>query len=586
MSSPKSPPLETSTGRTPFFQSTGSGALYGWHHKPPDNLPSKGIGVVLCPPLGFEQIHAHRAYRRWAESFAEGGFHAVRFDYRHTGNSSGDGPAASCVSSYLADILSIADKLLSQGRKGVAFVGCRFGATLAVLAAKERPSSMLILWNPITSGRRYARELRAIAAMSAAHQLPASNTVECAGFEITSTSMDEIATLEIKNTDLKNVLNTLLIDDNIKSKLGGTEGIEKLPSVDDSSVEMILREPHNTQVPRVLFRQTCDWLNDKCAEQNSLNSNLKPFALQYSAKLDAATSDSAESIEIIRNIPHLVGIHNRCKGVYEQSTFVILLNAGSVHSAGPNRLYCQISRALANVGISSLRLDLRNLGDSPQGAVEDENHPYPATATEDVAIAVNWAKQRHPNSKIILMGLCSGAHSSLHAALSGLDINQIILINPLTFRWHDGLSLDQGADQNIEKDRRQFLVLLKNPKTWLKNLLTYEKLAKFVKFFFKFSRSLVSRTAVSSLRFIGLIKPSQLSADLDSLASRSVAITLVFSSGDPGWSILTKEAGSTASRLVDSGNISVHFIEEADHTFTLSRSRHQLIAVLQQEILQ
>src|ERR1051325_66360 len=84
------PPNERSTPaalrREAFYLQSQEQPLFAWLHYPAN--PS-GHGVVLCAPLGYEQVHAHRSFRVLADQLAAAGVTALRFDYHGTGDSAG-----------------------------------------------------------------------------------------------------------------------------------------------------------------------------------------------------------------------------------------------------------------------------------------------------------------------------------------------------------------------------------------------------------------------------------------------------------------------------------------------------------------
>src|SRR4051812_31655913 len=71
---------------------------------------------------------------------------------------------------------------------------------------------------------------------------------------------------------------------------------------------------------------------------------------------------------------------------------VILLNGGLLHRVGPNRIYVKIARALATMGLTVLRLDLSNIGDSPPRA---ENMPIEQSMLADVQDAMDSLARTH-----------------------------------------------------------------------------------------------------------------------------------------------------------------------------------------------
>lgn len=143
--------------------------LFGIHH-PPTAAPgpastSRGAGrpgaVLLCNPFGQEAIRAHRIYAVLAAKLSRLGLHVLRFDYSGTGDSSGDVEDGS-QAQWLDDIVEAHDELGAIAEVNrVTWIGLRYGASLAVLAAEKlaRPLGDLILWDPVVSGALYVNEL-------------------------------------------------------------------------------------------------------------------------------------------------------------------------------------------------------------------------------------------------------------------------------------------------------------------------------------------------------------------------------------------------------------------------------------------
>jgi hypothetical protein len=81
---------------------------------------------------------------------------------------------------------------------------------------------------------------------------------------------------------------------------------------------------------------------------------------------------------------------------------VLIPNTGTEHRVGPNRLHVQMCRALASAGIPALRIDLSGFGDSPSGSVLD--------STRDLQEAIDELRKRGHGEHVFGVGLCSGAH--------------------------------------------------------------------------------------------------------------------------------------------------------------------------------
>ncbi len=140
-----------------FFGSTDA-PLYGVYHAP-QGAP-RDAGVVLCPPFGQEYMRAHRALRQLAQQLTRIGYHVLRFDYRGTGDSSGDMTGVD-VDDWLADIGFAIDELRDlAGIRHVSLIGLRLGALFAAVASHRRSDiQRLAVWDPLPSGAACEREL-------------------------------------------------------------------------------------------------------------------------------------------------------------------------------------------------------------------------------------------------------------------------------------------------------------------------------------------------------------------------------------------------------------------------------------------
>lgn len=130
----------------------------------------------------------------------------------------------------------------------------------------------------------------------------------------------------------------------------------------------------------------------------------------------------------IREIPVLFGSSKALVGIVAEpwkatpaaetrssdSPAVLFLNAGIIHRVGPNRMYVQLARALAEAGVVSMRLDMSGIGDSPNRA--EVLSPL-ESAMKDIREALDWLETSKQIGRVVLIGLCAGAdHSILYAS--------------------------------------------------------------------------------------------------------------------------------------------------------------------------
>ena len=137
-----------------------AGPLLGTFHAA-HRLQARSAAVLLCNPFGEEAIRAHRIYRVLGTQLAAAGYPVLRFDYSSTGDSLGDGAAAT-GEAWLGEVGRAGDELRALGgaRRLVAF-GLRLGGTLAAMASARHGERLrhLLLWDPVVDGAAYLREL-------------------------------------------------------------------------------------------------------------------------------------------------------------------------------------------------------------------------------------------------------------------------------------------------------------------------------------------------------------------------------------------------------------------------------------------
>jgi pimeloyl-ACP methyl ester carboxylesterase len=150
--------------------------------------------VLLCQPWGLEYQCAHRTIRLLATRLARRGWHALRFDYTGTGDSSGDTTEAD-LGTWHEDVTRAAEELHAIGGSGpLGLVGLRLGGTLAAQAAGGIDGlESLVLWDPIVRGQEWLHELDAIAPPQSGL---ASPLCELGGHTVTRGFREQIARLD------------------------------------------------------------------------------------------------------------------------------------------------------------------------------------------------------------------------------------------------------------------------------------------------------------------------------------------------------------------------------------------------------
>src|SRR4029077_4095393 len=88
-------------------------------------------------------------------------------------------------------------------------------------------------------------------------------------------------------------------------------------------------------------------------------------------------------------------------------------------------------------------------GDSAARPGQNVNEVYPAGALDDISAAINFLRREFGVEHITLAGLCAGAYHALRSAITGLHVNTVLLVNPLTFYWKQGSKLSDVQDAEV-----------------------------------------------------------------------------------------------------------------------------------------
>ncbi|MBK8618747.1 MAG: alpha/beta hydrolase [Anaerolineales bacterium] len=587
--------------RIPFYIEAGRDVLLSWCH-----LPEKPTNhaVIICPPVGHEFINSYRGLRHLAGGLAEAGLTVFRIEYQGVGDSSGLDTDPDRMRNWLKSIEHAYEFVKQRGVEHISLVGLRMGATLAATLAETLELEALLCWVPVVEGRRYIREMLALQKTGENAGLDVdSSSLEGGGFLITRETMNEITSISLGQINPQKAKHVRLF--NSPDMPVPNELIERwsstlknfqhtsLPGYAD-----MMSLPHHSRVPLDAIQQITDCLLNISVEKKEISRT--PFlALEHhqETRFDCYTygSSAKESMDAGGGFPVAETIcrfsNETLFGIFSQPLLrdgerkptILLLNAGSVHRIGPNRNYIYITRQLLSMGFRVMRMDFLGLGDSVHPNPAKENDPYLPEALENIRDAIQYLKDTFGVQEIIPMGLCSGAYASFQTALHLDDdsIQEIIPVNPLTFHWREGMSLDASPAEYYmdwgayrqsmwKKDRwKQLLRGEKNIKHILKTLPMVLEL-KIIAVF----KPLVNRLR----RLMGARDVEDLALDLELISKKGVAIRFFISESDPGYQLLIEGAGKTVKKLMEKKVVEVSFIPKANHNFSSHLGRSRLLA--------
>jgi alpha-beta hydrolase superfamily lysophospholipase len=597
--------------RTPFYFGPMARPLFGWYHAPPNKVHNKSLGLVICPSLGHEYINAHRSLRHLADRCAAAGVPTLRFDYDGTGNSAGADEDPGRLTAWLASIREAMAQLqrLSGCRK-TGLVGLRIGATLAALTASEAAVSCLVLWAPCSRGQAYVREMKAMQLTGGSQDrpdAPASSGIEAGGFVFTEQTVDDLRGLNLAAIAPK--AGRILIasrDDfaeNPALSMAWSQAGSRVEKLNFSGYQEMMAEPHNTRVPHAAIGEIVSWVvsgeGQEVAEAHADTASVEVSqAVRFAPSAVCGEMWSNSRLHIRESIVRF-GPSARRFGIMSEPTdaaerslpTVVLSNAGAVHHVGASRLYVLLARSLSAAGFRCFRLDLPGLGDSVLDDPDRENDVYLSTTSAEIALALDSLEAGYGCRSFVLTGLCSGAHAAFHAGLdlAGNRIAECLLINPLTFYYKRGMSLDQQPARHFS-NWQDYMSAARSPARWFKLLRGKADVERV----FTTIAARVRVKVQAKLRRLrrrwhpgnpGTAAEDDLDADLLRLVAFGPAITFAFSRGEPGYDLLTTHAGSTVKKLVRQGHATIWFIDRADHTFAEKRPRCEAIDTMVQHLV-
>ena len=589
----------------PIFFGAAKRPLFGWFHFPLhlEDVQGHRLGLVICNPFGYEAICAHRSLKRFAQATADLGLPCLRFDYDGTGDSFGSDFDPERLQAWISSVHQAIDALKTRAAVDrVVLLGVRLGATLAALAAVDRTDVIgLVAIAPVLVGKAYLHELRAL--QMTLDLLPAPATFSClpagtqesVGFAISAETQRKLAQIDLTQQTRAPAHQVLLLDrldlapnaawaDQLRS-LGATVAHRALPGY----VEMLL-DPHKAQIPAAMLEATLTWLGQHASEVatnaavTSVGKSPNGVELRQETTFSTCAELPAGGVETFGFIDAdsiLFGVTSRPVPQMAGSSpprrvGILLLTAGAIHHVGPNRLHVTLARKWATEGHVVLRVDVSGIGDSHTRAGELENIVYGHRASEDVTMALRHLRAQPEVDRVVVMGLCSGAYHGLKSAVAGESIDVLVPINPVTFFWKDGMSLDYPAHIVASESHRYAQTIFKRA-SWMKLARGEVHVAAFLQLIFRRLLSLVEHHLRNFARRIGRPLAHDLGVELESIAAQGVRVDFLFANGDPGIDLLRLQGGSTVPRLRAQNHLQVHVIKGPDHTFTPMWSHAPLI---------
>ena len=475
--------------------------LLGWVSAAPE---ARASGVLVAPPVGYPYVTSHRALRQLAEGLAADGHVVLRFDYDGTGDSAGDARDADRVAAWRASLHAAAAELRSLGCARLTIVGVRLGGTFALLDGVELGADAVVAWLPVTSGRRYAKELRLMST-----ELPDDTARAVAGEVWTEATLADLGALRVE-PDTPLPPRALVVGEPFGD-------VDVLPP--DGSEGILETSAERAVTPTALLDAIRSWIGPAAG-----------------APLDVPDGTAAAAIDGVRETVLRLGPHRLAAIASEPADgaggpTLLFLNSGSEPHIGPGRAWVAFARELARRGHRAVRADFRGWGESPGDGLAPV--PYSEHCRDDVLELVR-ALEESGRSHVVPFGLCSSAYVALQAAaverLAG-----VVALNPQLY-WAPPQPVELTPEENWRyrtpvRDR-------------------YDRWARF--------------GVWSALDAVGLRSPA--GRWLDALRRCGTPVTLVFAAGDEGLHHLRVRLGRRFAAALRGRSVRLVEIPDIDHS--------------------
>ncbi|OAF13596.1 hypothetical protein AYJ54_43490 [Bradyrhizobium centrolobii] len=243
----------------------------------------------------------------------------------------------------------------------------------------------------------------------------------------------------------------------------------------------------------------------------------------------------------------------------ENKLAVVILNTGTIHRVGHHRMYVSMSRKLARTGCTVLRFDFSGLGDSSPHL---SDQPLLQSNLADIGTALEWLQTTRGVSRVILVGLCSGAD---HAILYGFSDPRIV-----------GLVL---IDPYIPPTARYFLDYLsrrlRDVRSWRNFRLHKSKLVR--RLYEHLSQVLHREGGPQHLVYQGVDARDSLEKAYEASAQAGVKLLVICTGRHHAPRQTYREQFISAFSKVSFGaSLHLEFFQDADHTFSSVKSRSEL----------
>lgn len=587
----------------PLYLDVPPDPVFGIFHAAESGAES-GTAVLLCPPWGWNDVTSYRARGAWAEQLAQAGHPTLRIDFPGAGDSGGkpgDPGRLDAWSGAVAE--SIRWLRATDGTRRVAVIGLGLGGLVSAKAlAAGAEIDDLVLWAAPARGHSLLREERAFAGLQTSRysltgepepSLLPDGWIEVGGFVLSAETIEDIEALTFGPLEPGAVKRALLLErDGIAPDAAFQRELEKAGAevtvAPGNGWGAMCFHPERYDPPLEVFGRVTAWLAETSPAQGRAAQGPAAVATPPSRRpvAAAATEVAIDGVRIDETPLNLDTPDGRVFGILASPLSdtsgsarppitAVFLNAGAVRRIGPNRIWVEVARRWAALGIPNLRVDLEGIGDADGDARRyvDVGEFYRPQIGAQLDELLDILEARGLGSRFLLVGLCSGAYWAFHTAAADDRVTGAILLNARALSW------DSAFERRREARKLGRLLDRRSWRRFLRRETGMPRLRA------------VAWALASGVRVAAVNLPSrlgagrraerhedQVAATLDRLRDTRTKVVMAFSDDEPLHAEL--EAHGLMNRLDSWPNLTTARLPGRDHTLrpiVAQRAAHELL---------
>jgi hypothetical protein len=445
-------------------------------HRPAAGVPVTGVGVVFCPPFGWEDMSSYRPRRVWADELAAAGATALRLDLPGTGDAAGGPDSPGRVPAWIDAIGAAAAHLrLAHGCRRVVAIGIGTGGMLALRAAEAGAAiDDFVLWGVAARGRAVLRQLGLFARMEAESRAAdgqpddpediGTGALAVGGYLLSAESSETLKAIDLRTLGLPGGAGRralLLEQDGISvdaalAEALGAAGVAVTASPGPGFGKMML-EPQFSRPPAETIATVARWLAGVPAGDGPAPGPGHAPAVADELVVDRGAGGFRERfVAVAHPDGDLIGVATEPLGRPLPLRAAFL--GGTGHRIGPNRMWVEAARRWAALGVPSVRLDFAGVGDAGGAPPADVPSLYRDLYVRQLRHAIDVLGDTERDKTTVSVALCAAAYWAVQASL--VDEHRLVpfMVNPGMLTW--------SAEGHHENMRRHYRQLLFRRRTW------------------------------------------------------------------------------------------------------------------------